>query len=66
MKLSLSRIKIISYFDILYEVLINRKQCFIIYNDSYQSIKIYHISNPGIQSDMAKRKHYKFNNIEYK
>ena len=24
------------------------------------------ISNPGINSDMAKRTHYKFNNIEYK
>ena len=58
--------KNISDFDIGNEGLINRKQWVSTYTDSYQPIKINYISNPGIQSDMAKRKHYKFNNIEYK
>ena len=58
--------KNISDFDIGNEGLINRKQWVSTYTDSYRPIKIYHISNPGITSDMAKRKHYKFNNIEYK
>ena len=58
--------KNISDFDIGNEGLINRKQWVSTYTDSYQPIKIYHISNPGINSDMAKRKHHKFNNIEYK
>ena len=59
-------LKNISDFDIGNEGLINRKQWVTTYMDSYQPIKIYHISNPGINSDIAKRKHYKFNNIEYK
>ena len=58
--------KNISDFDIGNEGLINRKQWVSTYTDSYQPIKIFHISNPCIQSDIAKRKHYKFNNIEYK
>ena len=58
--------KNISDFDIGNEGLINRKQWVSTYTDSYQPIKIYHISNPGITSDKAKRSHYKFNNIEYK
>ena len=58
--------KNISDFEIGSEGLINRKQWISTYKDSYQPIKIYHISNPGIISDIAKRKHYKFNNIEYK
>ena len=58
--------KNISDFDIGNEGLINRKQWISTYTDSYQPIKIYPISNPGINSDMAKRRHYKFNNIEYK
>ena len=58
--------KNISDFDIGNEGLINRKQWVSTYIDSYQPIKIYPISNPGINSDIAKRKHYKFNNIEYK
>ena len=59
-------LKNISDFDIGNEGLINRKQWVTTYMDSYQPIKIYHISNPGINSDIAKRKHYKLNNIEYK
>ena len=58
--------KNISAFDIGNEGLINRKQWVSTYTDSYQPIKINYISNPGINSDIAKRKHYKFNNIEYK
>ena len=58
--------KNISDFDIGNEGLINRKQWISTYKNSYRHIKIYHISNPGITSDMAKRSHYKFNNIEYK
>ena len=58
--------KNISDFDIGNEGLINRKQWVSTYKDSYQPIKIQYISNPGINSDLAKRKHYKFNNIEYK
>ena len=58
--------KNISDFDIGNEGLINRKQWISTYKNSYRPIKIYHISNPCITSDMAKRSHYKFNNIEYK
>ena len=56
----------ISSFDIGNEGLINRKQWISTYADSYQPIKTFYISNPGITSDMDKRAHYKFNNIEYK
>ena len=56
----------ISKFDIGNEGLVNRKQWVSTYMDSYQPIKTYYISNPGITSDLDKRAHYKFNNIEYK
>ena len=56
----------ISSFDIGNEGLINRKQWISTYADSYQPIKTFYISNPGITSDMDKRAHYKFGNIEYK
>ena len=56
----------ISKFDIGNEGLVNRKQWISTYADSYQPIKTYYISNPGITSDMDKRTHYKFKNIEYK
>ena len=56
----------ISRFDIGNEGLVNRKQWISTYADSYQPIKTYYISNPGITSDMNKRTHYKFKNIEYK
>ena len=56
----------ISKFDIGNEGLINRKQWISTYKDSYQPIKTYYISNPGITSDIEKRTHYKFVNIEYK
>ena len=56
----------ISSFDIGNEGLINRKQWISTYADSYQPIKTFYISNPGITSDMDKRAHYKLNNIEYK
>ena len=56
----------ISSFDIGNEGLINRKQWISTYADSYQPIKTFYISNPGITSDMDKRAHYKFNNTEYK
>ncbi len=45
--------------------LINRKQWVSNYKESFKPIKIKRISNPGILSDLAKRSHYKFNNIEY-
>ena len=51
----------ISRFDIGNEGLINRKQWISTYADSYQPIKTYYISNPGITSAMNKRAHYKFN-----
>ena len=51
----------ISSFDIGNEGLINRKQWISTYADSYQPIKTFYISNPGITSDMDKRAHYKFN-----
>ena len=55
-----------SKFDIGNEGLVNRKQWVSTYADSYQPIKTYYISNPGIVSDMNKRTHYRFKNIEYK
>ena len=58
--------KNISDFNIGNEGLINRKQWVSTYTDSYQPIRICHSLNPGINSDYAKRKHYKFNNIEYR
>ena len=45
--------------------LINRKQWVSNYKESFKPIKIQRISNPGILSDLAKRTHYRFNNIEY-
>ena len=47
------------------ESLINRKQWISTYKDSYKKLIIKRISNPGILSDIAKRTHYKFNNIEF-
>ena len=55
----------LSAFDIGKEGLINRKQWISTYKDSYKPITIKRISNQGILSDMAKRTHYKLNNIEY-
>ena len=55
-----------SKFDIGNDGLVNRKQWVSTYADSYQPIKTYYISNPGITSDLDKRAHYKFKNIEYK
>ena len=55
----------VSAFDIGKEGLINRKQWISTYKDSYKPTTIKRISNPGILSDMAKRSHYKLNNIEY-
>ena len=52
-------------FDIGKEGLINRKQWISTYKDSYKPTTIKRISNPCILSDMAKRSHYKLNNIEY-
>ena len=45
--------------------LINRKQWISTYKDSFKKFMIKRISNPGILSDLAKRTHYKFNNIEF-
>ena len=45
--------------------LINRKQWISTYKDSFKKMSIKRISNPGIISDLAKRTHYKFNNIEF-
>ena len=47
------------------ERLINRKQWVSVYKDSFKPTTIKRISNPGILSDLAKRTHYKFNNIEF-
>ena len=47
------------------ERLINRKQWISTYKDSFKKMSIKRISNPGIISDLAKRTHYKFNNIEF-
>ena len=55
----------LSAFDIGKEGLINRKQWISTYKDSFKPITIKRISNQGILSDMAKRTHYKLNNIEY-
>jgi len=54
-----------SAFDIGKEGLVNRKQWISTYKDSYKPSVIKRISNPGILSDLAKRTHYKLNNIEY-
>jgi hypothetical protein len=45
--------------------LINRKQWISTYRDSFKKFRIKRVSNPGILSDLAKRRHYKFNNIEF-
>ena len=55
----------LSNFDIGKEGLINRKQWISTYKDSFRPSSVKRISNPGILSDMAKRTHYKLNNIEY-
>ena len=55
----------LSAFDIGKEGLINRKQWISTYKDSYKPTTIKRISNPGILSDLAKRSHYKLNNIEF-
>ncbi len=55
----------LSAFDIGKEGLINRKQWISTYKDSFKPSAIKRISNQGILSDMAKREHYKLNNIEY-
>ena len=47
------------------EGLINRKQWVSNYKESFKPMKIQRIANPGILSDLAKRTHYRFNNIEY-
>ena len=54
-----------SEFNIGNEGLINRKQWISTYKDSYRPSSVKRISNPGICSDIAKRIHYKLNNIEY-
>ena len=54
-----------SSFNIGKESLINRKQWISTYKDSFKKFAIKRISNPGIISDIAKRTHYKFNNIEF-
>ena len=58
-------IRNLSAFDIGKEGLINRKQWISTYKDSFRPSSVKRISNPGILSDMAKRTHYKLNNIEY-
>ena len=63
--ISFRALRNISAFDIGKEGLINRKQWISTYKDSFKPINIKRISNPGILSDMAKRTHYKLNNIEY-
>lgn len=54
-----------SKFDVGSPSLINRKQYLSTYMDSYKPHKVYRISNPGIVSDIFKRSHYRFSNIEY-
>ena len=63
--LSFRVIRNYSEFNIGNEGLINRKQWISTYKDSYRPSSVKRISNPGILSDMAKRTHYKLNNIEY-
>ena len=63
--LSFRVIRNYSAFDIGRESLINRKQWISTYRDSYRTISVKRISNPGILSSLAKRRHYKLNNIEY-
>ena len=55
----------LSAFDIGKEGLINRKQWISTYKDSFKPTTIKRISKQGILSDLAKRAHYKLNNIEY-
>ena len=55
----------LSAFDIGKEDFINRKQWLSTYKDSFRPTTVKRISNPGILSDMAKRTHYKLNNIEF-
>ena len=47
------------------EGLVNRKQWTSTYKDSFKPIKISRVTNQGILSDIAKREHYKLNNIEF-
>ena len=54
-----------SVMEIGNEGLINRKQWISTYKNSFRPSSVKRISNPGILSDMAKRTHYKLNNIEY-
>ena len=63
--LSFRVIRNLSEFYIGNENLINRKQWISSYKDSYRPSTVKRISNQGILSDIAKRKHYKLNNIEY-
>ena len=63
--LSFRVIRNYSTFGIGNEGLINRKQWISTYKDSYRPSTVKRISNPGICSDIAKRIHYKLNNIEY-
>ena len=58
-------IRNLSAFDIGNDGFVNRKQWLSTYKDSFRPITVKRISNPGILSDMAKRTHYKLNNIEY-
>ena len=57
--------KSLSSVNIGNENLVNRKQWVSTYKDSFKKFMIKRISNPGILSDLAKRTHYKFNNIEF-
>ena len=52
-------------FDFGSRSLINRKQFISTYRDSYQKPIRSFQPNQGINSDTAKRIHYKFTNIEY-
>lgn len=54
-----------SQFDIGNGGMINRKQWVSINKSSYKRPQSSFNANPGILSDMAKRSHYKDNNIEY-
>ena len=54
-----------SNFEIGREGLVNRKQWISTYKDTYKTSKINRFTNPEILSDMARRTHYKLNNIEY-
>ena len=58
-------IRNLSAFGIGNEGFVNRKQWISTYKDSFRPTTVKRISNPGILSDIAKRTHYKLNNIEY-